>query len=386
MADELSSFCEQFSAALGQNQFVRAVLGKYRGEDQLTRVDIREVQLKDGPMLSFTYHYKTRDIVKNYTRDAAVREIRALVGKDFLSSTLFSTEFDLFLEFSRKRVARLKRGRPTYRSGEDPAHNIPKDYLIDPHAKFLGVLGIAKAGQVAASWQDKFRQINKFVEIVDSLLPREISGNFNAIDFGSGKHYLTFSLYHYLRETRGLEARVTGIERREELVTFGRDAAILSGFSGLSFVTGEISSYHAETPDLVVALHACDTATDDAIVKGIKSGAKIILVAPCCHKFIRREIVVPDLLKPAFKHGILEENLSVALTDGLRAMILEAFGYQTKVFEFIEPEHTSKNIMIAATRKSANSTPDPQILSKFNAIKSEFGLKSIYLDQAIGLV
>lgn len=379
----LEDFLSELRNAHTVSCFVRATLSKYRGDADLQRIEIRPVDLNSGSKLSFTYSGRTKDIVKNLSLSDAQRELSHLIGRDFLSATLFTTVGDLFLEYSRKRVPRLKRGKAVYAEVGKTEHNRKKEYLVSEQAPFLLELGIANKKGVLQGKQDKYRQVNKFIETVRSLTDEREAVN-SAVDFGSGKHYLTFALYEYLN-SRNPSVKVTGVEQREELVRVGEQVAKKVGFGGLSFSQGTIQSYQPNQIDLVVALHACDTATDEAIAKGINVQAATIIVAPCCHKYVRARLRLPQKLKPIFKHGILEESFAVSLTDGLRALCLEIHGYKTKVFEFIEPEHTSKNLMIVATRAEDNARKG-EALKELNQIKAEFGISDIYLDRILGLV
>jgi SAM-dependent methyltransferase len=201
----------------------------------------------------------------------------------------------------------------------------------------------------------KWKQINKFVEVLDHALeaarlqPRE--GRVSVVDFGSGKGYLTFAMHHHLTHARGWQAAVTGVELREDLVNLCNAAALRRHMDGLSFVCGDVRSHVPEHLDVMVALHACDTATDFALHTGIRAGASIILTAPCCHKQIRPQMQLPPLLKPMLQHGVHLGQQAEMVTDSLRALLLEAHGYDAQVFEFVALEHTSKNKMILAVRR-----------------------------------
>jgi len=196
---------------------------------------------------------------------------------------------------------------------------------------------------------------------------------------GSGKGYLTFALYDHLRNNKKVEASMVGIELRPKLVDFCNELAQSTGFEKLQFLAQDIEEYKAEKIDMLIALHACDIATDIAIAKGIKAGASTIVVAPCCHKQIRKEMQCETALQSVLKHGILEERQAELLTDGIRALLLEAHGYKTKVFEFISTEHTPKNLMITATKAPAR----PEALEQIAKIKADFGIGYHYLERLL---
>ena len=220
---------------------------------------------------------------------------------------------------------------------------------------------------------DKYRQINKYLEIIESLLKSaKLPKQINIVDMGSGKGYLTFALYDYLVNTKKFNATVTGIELREELVDYCNDIADKSDFKNLSFVAQPIQEYDNNKIDILIALHACDTATDDAIYKGLSSKAELIICAPCCHKQIRQQVKGKEQESPLLKYGIFKERQFEMVTDTIRALILEKNNYNTKVFEFISNEHTRKNVMLVGTKSSKKSN-----ISKVDSKISE--LKDIYL-------
>lgn len=333
-------------------------------------------------MLSFTMRYATKDITKNYSPAEANGIIGLWLGSTFLNADLFTAVADFTLVFNKKRKPKLLKKKASLKDSPEKKHNREKKLWIDPSiSPFLTALGITnQKGEVLKNSQSKFRQINKFVEIIDSLLPsKPETAKFKIVDVGSGKGYLTFALYHYLKNTKHWNPDITGVELRKPLVDFCNDLADKSGFDGLHFVAKDIDDFETGKIDMLIALHACDIATDIAIAKGIRSGAEIIVVAPCCHKQIRKEISCQTEMSAILKHGILEERQAELITDGIRALLLEAHGYKTKVFEFISTEHTSKNLMIVGTKSKAN----PEALQKIKAIKKEFGIGEHYLEKLL---
>ena len=202
------------------------------------------------------------------------------------------------------------------------------------------------------------------------------------MDFGSGKGYLTFAVHDYLTNTRGIDARVTGVELREDLVRTCNMAVAQSGIRGLAFEHGDIRSHAARPVDIMIALHACDTATDYAIHAGIRSGASIVMSAPCCHKEIRPQMQSPPLLRPLLHHGIHLGQEAEMVTDGLRALLLESQGYEAKIFEFVSLEHTSKNKMILAVKRAHASDRDV-IDAQIREIKSFYGIREQTLESLL---
>lgn len=367
--------------SVADGSFVKLMLNNYCGsEDGLKAVYVRRILIKKREQLSFTFRYKTRDIVKNFEFDLAFSKLADMIAQDFRKAQLFTTDFDLTLEHGK-----LRKSTATQTELPSTNHDRSKKRLISTEKKtYLQELGLSTAdGKVLSSSQNKFRQINKYVEILSTLIkgsPKRI------VDMGSGKGYLTFALYDYLSTTLNLKSQVIGVELRADLVTLCNDIAQKSGFNGLNFIQGSISSYDANGTDILIALHACDTATDDAIAKGIAAGAELIVVAPCCHKQMRREMEknkVHNDLDFLTRHGIFAEREAEMVTDGIRALVLEYLGYNVKVFEFISDSHTPKNVMIAATKNAKAKLHDPAILEKIKAAMNYFGISHHHLLELI---
>jgi SAM-dependent methyltransferase len=253
---------------------------------------------------------------------------------------------------------------------------------------YLHELGLTdEQGTVFKNAQDKYKQINQYIEILSSLIKELPQGTIkNVVDMGSGKGYLTFALYDYLLNHQQ-KANVVGVEFRKDLVDLCNKIAVNAKFEQLSFVEGTIESYDTEAIDLLIALHACDTATDDAIYKGIMANASLIVVAPCCHKQIRREIEkgkAQNELNFLTKHGIFLERQAEMVTDGLRALMLEYFGYKTKVFEFVSDVHTPKNVLVVGIKNKDKGTKSKdEILQKIKDTKAYFGIGYHHLERLL---
>jgi len=381
---KIANFLSALEESLGDGSFVQLSLGDYKGpEDQLKNIYIRKIQIKREEKLSFTYRYKTRDIVKNYYFAEGIAQILEAFTSGFHVATLFTTAFDLTLENQS-----LKKKAPSHTAPASSGHDRDKKRLIGAkNSAYLHALNITDdKGVVFKSAQDKYRQINKYVEILGGLVQSIAPGHLKKIiDMGSGKGYLTFALYDYLIEI-GLHPDVIGVEYRADLVALCNKVAADVQFQGLHFSQGSIADYDCTDANILIALHACDTATDDAIYKGITAGADLIVVAPCCHKQIRREIEktrAHNDLDFLMKHGIFVERQAEMVTDGIRALILEYFGYTTKVFEFISDAHTPKNILIVGAKRAPLC--DPAILKKIKAAKAYFGIETHYLEKMLGL-
>lgn len=239
-------------------------------------------------------------------------------------------------------------------------------------------------GNVFKNAQDKFKQINHYIELISPEIKQLSNPEYiSVVDMGSGKGYLTFALYDYLTKTLGKKAKVKGVELRTDLVELCNQVAEESNCEDLEFFEGSIQDFNLNKTDVLVALHACDTATDNAIVKGIKAHAELIVVAPCCHKQIRREMEKGEAnatLQPVLKHGIFLERQAEMLTDSIRALILENNGYQVKVMQFISDVHTPKNVLITAIKKPGKVVSNPEIIQKIVQLKEQFGIKEHYLE------
>ncbi len=237
--------------------------------------------------------------------------------------------------------------------------------------------------------QDKFRQINKYVEVLDGLIKPPDSGEkLRIVDMGAGKGYLTFALYDHLANSLRLDVDVVGVEQREDLVALCNDIARAEDFKNLRFVQGSIAKHDCAGADIVIALHACDTATDDAINKAIRAQASLIVVAPCCHKQIRREMERGSgthSLGVLMRHGTYVDRLAEMVTDGLRAELLELQGYKTKLFEFVSDAHTPKNVMIVASRQASGRRPEEveKLRASIAATKAQFGIAAHHLERLL---
>jgi 16S rRNA G527 N7-methylase RsmG len=386
--DPLAQFIAMLSESITAQEFVRLTLGKYRGKTEgLTKIVARSVQLKSGLNLSLTDGYKTKEVVKNYPIDTGIAHLQTLIGSEFLSARLFTLNQDIQLEYSKTGQAKITRLKPTYPNPDSSlpqAHDHAKHRSVQAaHNPYLTALGITnKAGNIVRTMEDKFRQINKFVEIIQGLVASSSLAArpaFAVVDMGSGKGYLTFALYDFLNNILNKEVTIVGIESRPELVAFCNTVATSVAFKHLCFEPGNISNYTNRPADITIALHACDTATDDAIYSGIQAGSTLIILSPCCHKQIRKAIHPTKSLKSLLKFGILLERQAEIITDGLRALLLELSGYETKVFEFIAPEHTSKNLMIVGT-KTDRPVDRERILGEIKAIKELYAIDFHYLE------
>ena len=383
-------FFTALRSAVEDDALSKLTLGKYRGADSsLRKLLVRPVQLKAGPHLSFVWRHATRDITKNLPVPTALAELDRLIGPEFRDAHLFTALQSAQLETSDQGKTRVRFKIAANAPAAKPSgHDRDKARLVDPTAGWLRDLGVTNEhGQPRAGHAPKFRQIQKFAEILQSLLAaaglkssRETSSPDNPpplrlADMGSGKGYLTFATAALL----GPAARVTGIERRQDLVDTCNLVARNHNFSQLDFQVGDIASTAGDlgTLEVLIALHACDTATDDALSAGINADASLLVVAPCCQKELRPQLTAPTTLAPALRHGIFQERQAEFVTDALRALLLEAAGFETKVFEFVSTEHTAKNLMIAAIHPTGTvRKPSPAGEAKAREFARFYGIKN----------
>ena len=379
-------FLTLLGAAIGEGTLVKLTLGKARAADPtLQNLFVRPVTLKAGPQLTLVWRHATRDLTKNLPPAEALALLEPLIGTDFLDAHLFTTAQSAQLECQPDGTARLRQkstaapaidanpsaptlnspSRRSHAKADQPptlisaSHDQPKHHLIPATAPWLRTLGITNDhGQPRAEMAAKFRQIQKFAELLRHLVadtPLPSDRPLQIVDMGCGKGYLTFAVAELLGE----RARVRGIETRPELVEFCNRAAATHGLaSRLAFTPGTIADAELSTLDILIALHACDTATDDALARGLAAGAALLVVAPCCQKELRPQLTAPPVLADALRHGIFQERHAEFVTDALRAQLLEWAGCRTKVFEFISTEHTAKNTLIVAQRLRPAGAPD----------------------------
>jgi len=385
--EPIVAFIAFLESALADAAFAKLVLAKPRaGASDLVRVSVRPVALKGEAQLSFVHTHKTRDITKNLGLADGVRLVRDLIESTFNHAHLFTATEEIQLLISKKGRQTLLRGTASH-SAAPAAHDREKHRHLDLDRAFLAELGVTNAQhQLIPAMARKWKQINKFVEVLDHALAAttlKTAKRLDVIDFGSGKGYLTFATHDHLRHTLGLPARVAGVELRPDMVALCNGAVQRLGLDGLRFDEGDVRTVVPEAIDIMIALHACDTATDFAIATGVRAGAQIIMCSPCCHKELRPQLLSPHPLRPILKHGVHLGQQAEMLTDGLRAMLLEACGYDTQVFEFIALEHTNKNKMILALKRpGAGSGPRgaAEIWQQIADLKGFYGIREQCLE------
>ncbi len=393
-SDPVAAFLERFTLSLDEGTFAKLALSRPApGGARPEKILGRLIELRGAPHLSLTLRHATNDLTRNVPLGEAAEWLRTQLGAEFRSALLGTTERDWQLFFPESGAPRLVAHKPSTTAAPTRAHDQPKNDVLQASANdWLNGLGVTEAnGKVRASMSDKHRQINRYLETLTHLATDAgwIGGSaaqceLVIADMGCGKGYLTFGAWHLFNRQLGLRVRVSGVETREDLVVTTNTLAKKIGAKTLSFIRGDIETATLPKLDALIALHACNTATDAAIRRGIESGASLIVVAPCCHKELRPQLQHPALLAPVLRHGVMEERLSEWLTDGLRALYLEWAGYRTKLFEFISTEHTPKNLMLAAVRERepfTNTAAREQLIE----LKTHFGIQHHALDSLLAI-
>jgi SAM-dependent methyltransferase len=387
--EPIQKFLERLKTSFESAELIKITLSKQRSKlSDLKSIIISPVQLKGGMMLNFVYRHQTNDITKNYFLDEALCNISLALQNDFFNADMYVSGENIRLLSNKKGAMKFLSQKVESLVPVSLAHDRSKERMVITHGNiWLRELHVTnEQWDVRHEMKDKFLQINRYIELLEPEISRlENSGTLKVADMGSGKGYLTFALYDFLQSRAGLKVEMKGIEYRKELVDICNRIAAKSEFNHLSFEQGSIEEAELPELDILIALHACDTATDEAIFKGISSQASLIVCAPCCQKQIRKEMQVDNEWADLLKHGILMERQAEILTDGLRALIMEANGYKTRVFEFISSEHTSKNIMLVGRKAELKPSHRKQTLETIEKLKRNFGIRQHYLEALLGV-
>jgi SAM-dependent methyltransferase len=352
-------------------------------------VTIRPVEIGGKRQLQFSYFDGKKDVAKNYAEGAEAR-LDELLALPFKSINVQSTARGVQIQFTRKGKAIIHRHRATAPHGERSLrHDRSKDLLLpadnpDPYLTAIGIM--TSEGKVRARMRSKFRQINEFLKLVAETGEWDRGARpIRVIDCGCGSAHLTFAVYHYLSHVLGMSVHMQGIDINAELIEKQVEQSRALGWEGLSFQVSSIVAFEpAESPDVVLSLHACDTATDEALAQAVKWQSKMIFAVPCCHHHLQEQIraqTAPPQFQPVLRHGILKERLGDVLTDAFRAQILRVMGYRSDVVEFISNEHTAKNLMIRAIKGSALG--EQRAMDAYIALKAFWRVEP-YLEHLLG--
>ena len=385
MPDNLEKYLNLVAESARQGTLVKMTLSKpSQKHDELRNVYVKPVLIKEKRLFAFTYHYERRDEVKNYDTAQMLDILKEMLPNRFFNAVLFTVSEDVTLLVSTKGKATIQTKKVQECREQNLEHDKQKARLINPANPWWYQLGLTtREGKITADMQHKFKQIYKYAEIVESLVkPMKFEGTVHIADMGAGKGYLTFALHELLTQRLNLNVDIKGVEIRPDLVLKINEIINSSSLKGMEFVESSIQDFHPEKLDVLIALHACNTATDDAIASGIRAGAELIVCAPCCHKQIRQEMERSGKVDVITRYGIFLERQAVMITDTIRALILEYFGYKTQVMEFIEMEHTPKNVLLVG-RKTKAHVDREAILNQIETLKQQYGIKQHYLESIL---
>ncbi|MDD5350512.1 MAG: SAM-dependent methyltransferase [Chthoniobacteraceae bacterium] len=390
----LSRFLTRFQASLDDGSFVKLTLGRPAAPaSPLRKLRIRPVTLHGEALCNVVSRFATRDETKNHPFPDALRLVREQLGPEFLSAHLFTTRETVQLELGdRPRLRILQQAN----APAPQAHDRDRSRWVDAAAPYLRALEVTDArGKVRERMGDKFRQIERYIDLLASACREStLAGSDKPLtlcDMGSGKGYLTFAAYDYFQRVEHRAASVTGVEAREDLASLCNRVAGECDFEGLRFVCSPIAEYPLPPLDILVALHACNTATDDALFAGMRAGAQILLAAPCCHKEARPQVDQQSHTSPAgpladvLRHGLFAERHAEMATDALRALLLEREGYRVRVTEFVAAEHTAKNVMLIATRRESPLSAEGRadLDRRIAQLKAFYGIEHQRLEQLL---
>jgi len=396
MTDPIEQLVTAIRDSINDQTFQKLTLGKFQNDlphspsygatgppspgllpDELPNVQhvyVRIVDLKTGPHLSFVYRYPDQDITKNSPIPEGIEILAGWLGSSCRSATLLTSKARQQLLFSRRGKPRLFSQDLPSLPATDRSHDREKVRLLKDE-RALELLGVIDSeGRPRAQMGNKYRQVHHFIEALAPILKGTSPGEtLHIVDMGCGKGYLTFALHQFLREN-GLDPVTVGVEKRGALVKAANSIAGQLEDNNIRFIQGEISDVDVKPIDILIALHACDTATDDAIYRGIQEECRWIVVSPCCQHELRPQLSAPAGLEPLFRHGIQVDRMTETVTDTLRCLYLEAWGYQTRIQEFVGTEHTAKNLLIVASRTRKPGACD-DLVERALAFQHRFGIQ-----------
>lgn len=401
----------QFLAGILNREFIRAVFSNPRVKDNVVKAKLRPMEQKGELLFQLESFTETQAFHKNLTVEETKDELAKLL-EEFRQVQVETVSEDITVLISKKGKATIKRKRKKVQAkAADLSHNRKKKYILEegivvPFLQELGVM--TQDGKIVRTKMDKFRQINRFLEFVEDILPQlDKDRELTLLDFGCGKSYLTFAMYYYLHELKGYDIRIIGLDLKTDVILHCNELAKKYGYEKLTFLVGDIADYEGvDQVDMVVTLHACDTATDYALAKAVGWNAKVILSVPCCQHEVNKQLEkqrnlhsgkmksktevmevsemlgdqlasMEEVLGPIMDYGLLRERFAALATDGLRAKRLESEGYETQVLEFIDMEHTPKNILLRAVKKgspAAKSRKEAEDCERFLKIQPTLGM------------
>ena len=339
---------------------VQIILSNSQDKEFATKVKVRPILVKNELLFQETLYRGTQVFHENYSGENMEAHLEKLLTKNFKQGEFQASSMQATVLVSKKgkmtiKTKMLQGNTPKQRDLSELSHNREKQYIFQEGipVDFLVGLGVqTPEGKITKNRYDKFRQINRYLEFIEDVLDKlPTNRTIRIIDFGCGKSYLTFAMYYYLHVLQKRDILVTGLDLKKDVIAHCNELAAKCGYDKLSFEVGDISTYEgSDAVDMVVSLHACDTATDYALEKAVKWGAKVIMAVPCCQHEVNKQIACKEL-QPLLKYGLIKERMSALITDAVRANLLEEQGYDTQILEFIDMEHTPKNLLIRAVKK-----------------------------------
>ena len=369
---EIRELCEKY---IGKELY-QVIISNSQKNSDISKVKIRPVILKENLVFQVTEYKGAQVFHENCEKIALIDKIESYMEHNFKQMEITTIGIQATVLISKKGKVTIREKAIQTEKKMDLSHNKAKKYILQEGTlvPFLVDLGVqTKEGKIVRSNYDKFRQINRYLEFIADIMPILPKDRcINIIDFGCGKSYLTFALYYYMKILCKRDIQVIGLDLKEKVIEDCNTLATRYGYDKLKFVTGDVSTYTGEgNVDMVVTLHACDTATDYALEKAVRWGAKVIFTVPCCQHEVNMQIS-NEKLRPLLKYGLIKERMSALITDAIRANLLEEQGYQVQVMEFIDMEHTPKNILIRAVKEKENKKMDTGIeqLTEFLHIRN----------------
>ncbi len=347
---------KELLAQILNKDLIQIILSNSQNKEYALKIKIRPVMIKEKLLFQETLYRGTQVFHENYEEAAMAERIEKLLTEIFRQGEFQGTALRATVLVSKKGKITIKTKQVQKSEPErDLAHNRTKQYILQEGkpVDFLVGLGVqTPEGKITKNRYDKFRQINRYLEFIEDVLDKlPTDRTIRIIDFGCGKSYLTFAMYYYLHVLQGRDIFVTGLDLKKDVIAHCNELAQKCGYDRLQFEVGDISTYHgSDKVDMVVSLHACDTATDYALEKAIKWDATVIMAVPCCQHEVNKQISCKEL-QPLLKYGLIKERMSALITDAVRANLLEAQGYDTQIVEFIDMEHTPKNLLIRAVKR-----------------------------------
>ena len=386
--DTIMALCKTL---IDEEKIIQMVLSNVKKgiEKTYQKVEIKPVIIKEKYLYHISYFYEQKVKHENVEGNVLMDILSEILGAYFKQGIIFTAEHDYQILFSKKGKSTLLKKAPT-KFKMTLSHNRAKNYILKEGVPcdFLEALGVMDAsGKVYKKKYDKFKQLNKYLEFVEDtleVLKRE-NGPIKIIDFGCGKAYLTFALYYYLVTQKGFEVEVIGLDLKADVIEYCNQVAQNLNYTGLRFELGDIKDYQYEgNVDMVVSLHACDTATDEALGKACAWHAKVIFAVPCCQHELFNQIKQPNL-EPLLRHGVIRDKFATLVTDTLRMTALEVMSYETQMLEFIDLEHTPKNILIRAYLKPKNEADEKTAVKTYVDYRNYFSVTP-HIEKALGPV